>query len=91
MTLPCLTQIDTISQLIEEDMLIWNQMLDLYHTDSLDNYIRKLTAKAGCWYAQQKEYRQKHLKRVFGKRDDKQAVQQEIIRDLNAIEKTGQH
>jgi signal transduction histidine kinase/CheY-like chemotaxis protein/HPt (histidine-containing phosphotransfer) domain-containing protein len=80
-------QIDTISKLIEEDILIWNEMLNLYHSDSLDTYIRKLTARLAVGTLSNKNTEGSILKRVFGKKPDKNQVQQEIIRDLHAIEK----
>jgi len=82
-----LVQIDTISRLIEEDILIWNEMLDLYHSDSLDNYIRKLTAKLAVGTLSNKNTDKSILRRVFSKRSEKIQVQEEIIRDLHEIEK----
>jgi signal transduction histidine kinase/CheY-like chemotaxis protein/HPt (histidine-containing phosphotransfer) domain-containing protein len=82
-----LTQIDTISSLIEENMLIWNKMLDLYHSDSLDIYIRKLTAKVAVSALNKKNADKSILKRVFGRKAEINAAQQEILSDLNKIEK----
>lgn len=82
-----MNQIDTISQLIEDEILIWNQMLDLYHSDLLDNFIRNLTAKLAVGTLSNKNTDKSILKRVFSKRADKPNVQQEIIRDLNAYER----
>jgi signal transduction histidine kinase/HPt (histidine-containing phosphotransfer) domain-containing protein len=82
-----LVQIDTISKLIEENIVIWNEMLDLYHSDSLENYIRKLTAKLAVGTLSNKNTDKSILKRVFSKRSEKNQVQEEIIRDLNKIEK----
>jgi signal transduction histidine kinase/CheY-like chemotaxis protein/HPt (histidine-containing phosphotransfer) domain-containing protein len=81
-----LYQIDTISGLIEEDILIWNKMLDLYHNDSLDNYIRKLTAKLAVGTLSNKNADKSILRRVFSKRNENKLDQEEIIRDLNRIE-----
>jgi signal transduction histidine kinase/DNA-binding NarL/FixJ family response regulator len=82
-----LIQIDTISKLIEEDIVIWNEMLDLYHSDSLDNYIRKVTAKLAVGTLSNKNNDKSILRRVFSKRSEKYQVQEEVIRDLNKIEK----
>ncbi len=82
-----LIQIDTISKLIEEDMLIWNDMLDLYHNDSLDSYIRKLTARLAVETLSKKNTDKSILQRVFSKRDENKQVQADIIRDLHEIEK----
>jgi signal transduction histidine kinase/DNA-binding NarL/FixJ family response regulator len=82
-----LVQIDTISKLIEEDIVIWNEMLDLFHSDSLDNYIRKVTAKLAVGTLSNKNNDKSILRRVFSKREEKYQVQEEVIRDLNKIEK----
>jgi len=79
-------QVDTISNLIEEDILIWNKMLDLYHNDSLDNYIRKLTAKLAVGTLSNKNADKSILRRVFSKKIENKLDQEEIIRDLNKIE-----
>lgn len=82
-----LTQIDTISSLIEENILIWNRMLALHHTDSLDRFIRKLSAKVAVGMLSDKNNERSILRRIFGKRPDAKLAQEEIIRDLDKIEK----
>lgn len=82
-----LTQIDTISRLIEENILIWNRMLDLHHSDSLDIFIRKLSAKVAVGMLSDKNTERNILTRIFGKKKDNTLAQEEIIRDLNQIEK----
>ena len=82
-----LMQIDTISRLIEENILIWNKMLDLHHSDSLDIFIRKLSAKVAVGMLSDKNSDRNILTRIFGKKTDNTLAQQEIIRDLNQIEK----
>ncbi len=81
-----LVQLDTISRLIEENILIWNEMLYLYHNDSLDEFIRKLTAKMAVGMLNEKEGEKSILRRVFGRKTDTQMEQQEIILDLRKIE-----
>ena len=82
-----LTQIDTISSLIEENILIWNRMLALHHSDSLDRFIRKLSAKVAVGMLSDKNNERSILRRIFGKRTDTKLAQEEIIRDLDQIEK----
>jgi len=86
-----LTQIDTISSLIEENMLVWNEMIDLYHSDSLEVYIHSLTAKIAVGNLNKKKT--SILKRVFSrkalKEEEQQALlseQKALINDLNKIE-----
>jgi signal transduction histidine kinase/CheY-like chemotaxis protein len=81
-----LTQIDTISKLIEENILIWNRMLYLYHSDSLDVFIRELTAQVAVGMLDKKNTEKKILRRVFGKKPEASPDQQAIIRDLSKIE-----
>ena len=82
-----LIQIDTISKLIEEDLLIWNEILDFYHNDSLDGYIRKLTARLAVETLNKTKTDKSILQRVFTKRAENKQVQADIIRDLHEIEK----
>ena len=89
-------QIDTISMLIEENMLVWNEIIDLYHTDSLEIYVRKLTGKIAVNTLNEKDTHKSILKRVFSRKALKaeaemaqqaeQKARQEIISDLNRIE-----
>jgi signal transduction histidine kinase/DNA-binding response OmpR family regulator len=81
-----LAQLDTISRLIEENILNWNEMLYLYHNDSLDDFIRKLTAKMAVGMLNDKEGEKSILKRVFGRKTETLMEQQEIILDLRKIE-----
>jgi signal transduction histidine kinase/CheY-like chemotaxis protein/HPt (histidine-containing phosphotransfer) domain-containing protein len=92
-----LAQIDTISSLIEEKMMIWNRMLNLYHTDSLDLYIRRLSAKVAVSTLNTQAPEKKILKRLFGNRKAEKAeaarlaleadsVRQTLIQDINRIE-----
>jgi signal transduction histidine kinase/DNA-binding response OmpR family regulator len=80
-----LCRIDTISGLIEENMIVWNKMLDLYHTDSLDIFIRTLTAKIAVGSLNKKNREGNILKRVFSRKAIKDQAQQVIISDLNKI------
>ncbi len=92
-----LAQVDTISSLIEDKMVIWNKMLYLHHSDSLDVYIRKLSAKVAVSTLNTKAPEKKILKRLFGSRkaekaeeeklaEEAAAARQSIINDINRIE-----
>jgi signal transduction histidine kinase/CheY-like chemotaxis protein/HPt (histidine-containing phosphotransfer) domain-containing protein len=92
-----LSQLDTIAALIEENMLVWNEMIDLYHTDSLDTYVRKLTAKIAVGSLNNKVKEKSILRRVFSRKaikaeeeaakEEQDSVRQKILADLNLIEK----
>lgn len=86
-----LAQIDTISSLIEENLLVWNEMIDLYHSDSLETYIHSLTAKIAVGNLTKKK--PGILKRVFSRKALKEEErlarekeQQELISDINKIQ-----
>ena len=91
-----LPQMDTISSLIEENMLVWNEMIDLYHTDSLEIYVRTLTAKIAVGTLNKKNTKYSILKRVFSRKAikeqelqeelEQQQKQKEIISSLNRME-----
>jgi signal transduction histidine kinase/CheY-like chemotaxis protein/HPt (histidine-containing phosphotransfer) domain-containing protein len=84
-----LSQVDTIGNLLEENIINWNKMLELYHDDSVDNYMRNLTTQLTQASSQNNKPREGSiLKRVFGKKPKPTPIDQEkIIHDLNAIER----
>jgi signal transduction histidine kinase/CheY-like chemotaxis protein/HPt (histidine-containing phosphotransfer) domain-containing protein len=82
-----LNQIDTIRKLMEENIVNWNLMLTLYHNDSVDNYIRKLSTRMAVAASNDKNDEGSILRRVFGKKTIITLDQNKIIRDLNAIER----
>jgi len=82
-----LNQIDTIRSLMEENIVNWNLMLTLYHNDSVDNYIRKLSARMAVAASNDKDNEGSILRRVFGKKTESTLDQNKIIQDLNLIEK----
>lgn len=86
-----LAQIDTISQLIEENIMVWNEMIDLYHSDSLEIYIHSLTAKIAVGSLNKKK--PGILKRVFSrkaiKEEEKRLKEEEqraLLSDINKIQ-----
>src|SRR5665647_1557102 len=82
-----LNQIDTISKLMEENIVNWNLMLTLYHNDSVDNYIRKLSTRMAVAASNDKNNEGSILRRVFGKKTQNTLDQNKIIQDLNTIER----
>jgi signal transduction histidine kinase/CheY-like chemotaxis protein/HPt (histidine-containing phosphotransfer) domain-containing protein len=86
-----LSQIDTISSLIEENLLVWNEMIDLYHSDSLEIYIHSLTARIAVGTLNKKK--PGILKRVFSRKALKEEElrlkaeeQKALLSDLNKIQ-----
>ncbi len=78
-----LTQIDTISSLIEENVLVWNDMIDLYHSDSLETYIHSLTAKIAVQSLDKKK--PGILKRVFSRKALKEEEQRLKVEEQKAL------
>ncbi len=82
-----LNQIDTIRNLMEENIVNWNLMLTLYHNDSVDNYIRRLSQRMAVAASNDKNDEGSIIRRVFGKKTTNTLDQNKIIQDLNTIER----
>jgi signal transduction histidine kinase/DNA-binding NarL/FixJ family response regulator len=78
-----LAQTDTIGNLIEQNIVIWNKLLALYKDDDVVENIRELSEKLN--EAPAETPRQGILKRVFGKGPDTPPVEREIAADLDSI------
>jgi signal transduction histidine kinase/FixJ family two-component response regulator/HPt (histidine-containing phosphotransfer) domain-containing protein len=78
-----LAQTDTISNLIEENILIWNELLVLYKDDNVIGNLRQLSEQLDSASGIPKK--QGILKRVFSRSTDTSNVEKEIAADLNDI------
>lgn len=78
-----LAQTDTIGNLIEQNILIWNRILSLYKDDNVVDNIRELSEKLN--EAPAEAPRQGILKRVFGRSPDTPPVEHEIAANLDSI------
>jgi signal transduction histidine kinase/HPt (histidine-containing phosphotransfer) domain-containing protein/ActR/RegA family two-component response regulator len=78
-----LAQTDTISNLIEENILIWNELLVLYKDDNVIGNLRQLSEQLDSASLTLKK--QGILKRVFSRSTNTQPVEQEIAANLNDI------
>jgi signal transduction histidine kinase/CheY-like chemotaxis protein len=88
-----LHQIDTISSLIEDYMLVWNDMIDMYHNDSLDIYVRELVGKIAVETLKEQQDttpRKSILKRVFSRKAIKEEEAQKALAREQAREETRQ-
>ncbi len=79
-----LEQTDTISQLIEENVFIWNKLLLLNHDDKVTDYMKQLSDQldSASLTSQKKEG---ILKRVFNRSSKSLLNEQEIKNNLNEI------
>jgi signal transduction histidine kinase/HPt (histidine-containing phosphotransfer) domain-containing protein len=78
-----LAQTDTISDLIEENILIWNELLVLYKDDNVIGNLRQLSEQLDS--ASLTPKKQGILKRVFSRSTNTQPVEHEIAANLNDI------
>ena len=78
-----LAQTDTISNLIEENILIWNKLLVLYKDDNVIGNLTQLSEQLDSVSGTPKK--QGILKRVFSRSTDTSSVEREIAADLNDI------
>ena len=78
-----LAQTDTISNLIEENILIWNELLVLYKDDNVIGNLRQLSGQLDSVSGTPRK--QGILKRVFSRNTDTLLVEREIAADLNDI------
>ena len=78
-----LAQTDTISDLIEDNILIWNKLLALYKDDNVIGNLRQLSEQLDSVSGTPKK--QGILKRVFSRSTDTTSVEKEIAADLNDI------
>jgi signal transduction histidine kinase/CheY-like chemotaxis protein/CHASE3 domain sensor protein/HPt (histidine-containing phosphotransfer) domain-containing protein len=81
-----LTQIDTVSRLMEDNIVNWNEMLNLYHNDSIDNFMRRISDQLTLGAKAASEKRS-ILKRVFGRKPKPPVDQEQIIQNLHNMEK----
>jgi signal transduction histidine kinase/CheY-like chemotaxis protein/HPt (histidine-containing phosphotransfer) domain-containing protein len=78
-----LAQTDTISNLIEENILIWNELLVLSRDNNVIGNLRQLSVQLDSASATPKK--QGILKRVFSLRTDTNHIEKEIAADLEDI------
>jgi signal transduction histidine kinase/CheY-like chemotaxis protein/HPt (histidine-containing phosphotransfer) domain-containing protein len=81
-----LAQVDTISDLIEENIYIWNELLYLNNNDTVNDYLGQLSERLSVSEASQKEDRG-ILRRVFSRSNKNQMDSEGLINDLQKIEK----
>jgi signal transduction histidine kinase/CheY-like chemotaxis protein/HPt (histidine-containing phosphotransfer) domain-containing protein len=81
-----LKQTDTISRLIEENIVIWNELLYLNNNQKVIEYLKQLSDRLNSDSEEAKKNEKGILKRVFSRRNKSQLNETELISDLQAIE-----
>jgi nitrogen-specific signal transduction histidine kinase len=80
-----LVQTDTISKLIEENIVIWNKLLGLYKDNSVVEYLRQLSDQFTEASAANQKKERGILKRVFSRPPEPALNEQEIVNDINKV------
>ena len=81
-----LVQVDTISKLIEENILNWNELLYLSQNDTVDEYLKKLSDQLASIPENENVNNKGILKRVFSRNKKSQVDDQLIADDLQRME-----
>jgi signal transduction histidine kinase/CheY-like chemotaxis protein/HPt (histidine-containing phosphotransfer) domain-containing protein len=81
-----LVQVDTISKLIEENILNWNQLLYLSKNDTVDEYLKKLSDQLAIIPESENADNKGILQRVFGRNKKSQVDDRLIAEDLQRME-----
>ena len=82
-----LMQTDTISKLIEKNILIWNQLLYLHNNHSVVENLKQLSVRLDSSSAEARKNEQNILKRVFSGGNKNRLNQEEILSDIKVIQK----
>lgn len=85
-----LEQTDTISRLIEENIFIWNELLLLNHNHQVMQSLKQISEKLNAASAPDQKSDKGIIKRVFSRSEKSLLNGEEIISDLNKIEKQDQ-
>jgi hypothetical protein len=85
-----LTQTDTISKLIEENIYIWNELLFLNQNHRVIEYLMQLPDRLNLTGGGIQEAEKGILKRVFSRSEKNRIDEQALITDLDRMEKEDQ-
>jgi signal transduction histidine kinase/CheY-like chemotaxis protein/HPt (histidine-containing phosphotransfer) domain-containing protein len=81
-----LHQTDTISKLIEENIVIWNKLLYLNNNKKVVEYLKQLSGRLNTESQTARKNEKGILKRIFSRSNKNQLNEKEIISDLQEIE-----
>lgn len=85
-----LQQTDTISKLIEENIVIWNQLLYLNNNQKVVEYLGQLSDQLNASSNETKKNEKNILKRVFGRSNKDRLNETELISSIQKIEQQDQ-
>jgi signal transduction histidine kinase/CheY-like chemotaxis protein/HPt (histidine-containing phosphotransfer) domain-containing protein len=81
-----LQQTDTISKLIEENIIIWNQLLYLHNNHTVVEYLKQLSVRLDSSSMEARKNEKNILKRVFNRSNKNRLNEKEIISNLKEIQ-----
>jgi signal transduction histidine kinase/DNA-binding NarL/FixJ family response regulator len=81
-----LQQTDTIGKLIEENIVIWNQLLYLHNNQTVVEDLKQLSVKLDSSSVLASKYEKNILKRVFSSSNKNRFNEKEVISNLREIE-----
>lgn len=81
-----LKQTNTISRLIEENIVIWNELLYLHHNDKVIEYLKQLSDHIDSVSNNAKKQERGILKRVFSRNNKNLLIEQEFITKVQKIQ-----
>lgn len=81
-----LRQTDTIGRLIEENIVIWNQLLYLHNNQTVVEDLKQLSVKLDSSSVQSSKNDKNILKRVFSSSNKNRFSEQQVISNLKVIE-----
>lgn len=81
-----LQQTDTIGKLIEENIVIWNQLLNLHNNQTVVEDLKQLSVKLDSSSVAASKSEKNILKRVFSSSNKNRFNEKDIISDLKEIE-----
>jgi signal transduction histidine kinase/CheY-like chemotaxis protein/CHASE3 domain sensor protein len=79
-------QTDTVSRLIEENIVIWNKLLSLRNDQNVVDNLKQLADSLVADSENSRKPEKNILKRVFGRKDKNRIDEAGLINDLQAIE-----
>ena len=81
-----LLQTDTISKLIEKNIVIWNELLYLHNNHTVVEYLKQLSVRLDSSSVEARNSEKNILKRVFSSTNKNKLNEAEIISDLKEIQ-----
>jgi len=82
-----LQQVDTISKLIEENIVTWNRLLYLSNNSNVDDYLKRLSFQLDSALTSEKKEEKGILKRVFSRSRKSMLNEQDLMDTLSFLQK----